>query len=67
MKLLHQEITTCSHCPFYEVEQDQHMMIRVYCMNDNHRRGRLLYSDMNGDSWKAHREIHNSCLLPNKD
>jgi len=65
-RLIHQKIAICALCPYHEVEENDCMMITIYCMHSENETMKL-YSDNKGDSWKAHKEIHPSCPLPLSD
>ncbi len=57
-------IKTCSECPYEDVRQNSGMMITVFCTHSCHST-EPMYSDEEGDSWKAHKEIHRRCPLEN--
>ncbi len=69
MKILHQEIESCSECPFLEREQDSiSLMVSMYCFNDENQIGRRpIFSDGQNSLPSMYTNIHESCPLPNKD
>ena len=62
-KIVHILVKVCADCPHYTVIQDMDsLMIDVLCRHPNND-VKILYCDMDGNSWKAHKEIHESCPL----
>lgn len=68
MKILHQEIKSCSECPYLEREQDScDLTVAMYCFHTENKIGRCsIFSDYSNSLPSMYTTIHESCPLPNK-
>ena len=65
MRIIHEEISCCAECP-YVTSTVKDFMTSFYCLNKQ-TSILLLFSDYDGDSYLAHKQIHKSCRLPKKE